>query len=492
MATRQSGPERRPTRRRDTLQARLVASHMLVLLLALGFVTLSSALYVRRYERTAEEDRIAQLAVPLIAEVNVARVASGSTKIGAQLKDAAIDAQADALGVRILILDPDGTVRYDTSQDESLQKTTLPEYAPFAADVVSRAQRTSGLQYVIFDPTGTSAFAGKRVLIGAAQTGILKSRRALVLVTDVHRFPLIRLVLPRLLIVTGLSLVLASVLGFVFSRRIARPVRRLTAAADAMAAGNLEQQVEPERDDEIGRLVESFNTMSHQVASTYQSQRQLLSDVAHELRTPLTSVQGYAQALQDGVVDEGEERARVLRTIGRESERMSSLIAQLLDLARLESGQAKIAIAPVDADGLLQRALERFRGMAQAKGVVISARAGEGLAIAGDEGRLLQILSNLIANAVRHTPSGGLVSLTAERDEKAVRLVVHDTGEGIPPERLPAIFNRFERGEMRDGDAGFGLGLAIVRELVTLHHGTIDVASQVGRGTTFTIGLPAG
>lgn len=474
--------------------ARLVGSHLLVLLLALAVVMLSSTVYLRRYERTAEEQRLAQLAIPLIAEINVARVGTNTGAVRSPLRDAvieAIDTQAEALDVRILIVDTDGTIRYDTSTDENLLKTSLPEFASTAARVVARAQAQSGLQYAVFEPRGQSTFAGKRVLIGAAQTGALKSRRALVLVTDAKRFPLFRLVLPRLLLVLGISLLAASALGLFFSRRIARPIHRLTAAADAMAAGDLEQQVEADRPDEIGRLVESFNTMSHQVAATYRSQRQLLADVAHELRTPLTSVQGYAQALRDGVVEEGPEQDRVLATIGREAERMSTLIAQLLDLARLESGQSQLALAPVAVTDPFQRALERFRTQAQAKGVVLTAKAGDDLTIAGDEGRLLQILSNLLANALRHTPSGGLVSLAAEREGTAIKLVVHDTGEGISPERLPFIFNRFERGEGRNDGNGFGLGLAIVRELVTLHRGTIEVSSQIGRGTTFTLLLPA-
>jgi signal transduction histidine kinase len=259
-----------------------------------------------------------------------------------------------------------------------------------------------------------------------------------------------------------------------------------------MAAGNLEQRVSATGQDEIARLVESFNAMSRQVATTYRSQRQLLADVAHELRTPLTSVQGYARALQDGVVEAGPERARVLATISRESERMSALIAQLLDLARLESGQTRLNVAPVVVDGLFQRAMERFRTAAHVKGVVLTAQADPEVAVAGDDGRLLQILSNLLANAIRHTADGGLVSLTAEREGDAIRVEIHDTGEGISPERLPHIFDRFERGDNRDASSGFGLGLAIVRELVSLHRGQISAASQLGRGTTFTILLPAG
>jgi signal transduction histidine kinase len=159
----------------------------------------------------------------------------------------------------------------------------------------------------------------------------------------------------------------------------------------------------------------------------------------------------------------------------------------------LESGQTRIAFDRVDIGSLIERATERFRGVAQNNGLLLSSAAPDALAVLGDDNRLLQILSNLLSNAIRHTPPGGLISVTAEADAGTVRIRVHDTGEGIPAERLPAIFNRFERGETSvPGDrGGFGLGLAIVRELVNLHHGSIEVTSELGRATTFTVTLPA-
>jgi signal transduction histidine kinase len=498
MAGEYLGSELGDRRWRDSLQARLIASHVLVILLALGLVLLISAAFLRRYERTAAEERLAQLAIPLTAEVNVARLGTGANGARALRVDA-IDAQAGALKIRILILEPDGTVRYDTSEQDNLLRQSLPQYSAIASAVLTRAQNDAKFHYEFVVPPRDDLFAGKRLLIASGQTGPFAARRAMMIVTDNRRFPLLGLFLSRLLLVTGISLMIASAFGLVFSRRIAHPVRRLTIAADAMARGQLEQEVTGGGPDEIGRLVGSFNAMSRQVATTYRSQRELLANVAHELRTPLTSVQGYAQAIRDGVIEDDDERYRALTVIGRESERMSNLIGQLLDLARLESGQAELTIRPVAVLVLLDRLRERFRPVATERHVVMTTASPEGLTVLGDEGRLLQLLSNLVANAIRHTPSGGLVAIDARSLEAlngggpAVRIAVHDTGEGIAFERLPTIFDRFHRGERTasDSSSGFGLGLAIVRELVELHGGKIEVESELGRGTTFTVELPS-
>jgi len=484
---------------RDSLQGRLIASHVLVIVFALGLVVLTSSIFLFRYERTVEEERLAQLAVPLMAEVNIVRVGNQVPEVRTKLKIDVLDAQADAMELRILIVDTDGTVRYDTSEDDSLHKQSFPEYADIAADVVERSQGNRDLQYVFLRPSREEAFAGQQLLIAAGTTGIWDAKRALVIVSDSRRFPLLGLFLPRLVAVTGISLIIASLLGFLFSRRIARPVHRLTVAANAMSGGALAQEVPGSGPDEIGRLVSSFNSMSQQVSSTYQSQRDLLADVAHELRTPLTSVQGYAQALRDGVIVDEHQKQQALTIIGRESERMANLIVQLLDLARLESGQTNLTLNAVRVTGLIQRIEDRFRPEASAKQIAFTLSSPEDIAIRGDEGRLLQILSNLISNSIRHTPMGGLVSITAcavgviPSGGPGVRLIVHDNGEGIPIDRLPQIFDRFERGgtASADGSQGFGLGLAIVRQLVDLHQGTISVNSEPGRGTTFTIDLPS-
>ncbi len=482
---------------RHSLQRQLIISHAALVLLALALVMLMSGIFLRRYEQTAQRVRLEQLAVPLVAEANVAsrdRLIGGATS-SRRIPIAALDAQAAAMEVRLLLLDADGKVRYDTDEGNDLQGQTLAAYAPTIQRVLAKS-RESGSVATTFLHTGSGdPIARQQVMIAAGPTGGIQPQRAIALISAETRVPLVRLFLPRLLLVSGCALVFASLVGYLLSKRIASPIGRLTTAADAMANGSLDQVVAGGGPRELDRLVASFNTMSRQVSATSRSQRELLANVAHELRTPLTSVQGYAQALQEGVARPGEETSRALASISRESERMATLIGQLLDLARLESGQATLQPVVIEMESLLRRTGERFRPVSQAKGVGVVIEAGPGVAVWGEEVRLSQLFANLLDNAIRHTPAGGRVTLrsaplvAAGGAGRMVRTVVEDTGTGIPADQLPHIFERFQRGPGRESN-GFGIGLALVREIVLLHHGEIWVQSTPGQGTTFTIDLP--
>lgn len=482
------------TRRRDTLQARLIASHALVILIALGLVLSASSVFLRRYETRAEAERLAQLAVPLVAQANAARLVDEPTGASTdrRLGEAALDAQAAAMDVRLIVVNGRGNVRYDSSVTTSLENQELPEFASNAVSVLTSARSNSGIVTQHHRPRGDSLFTGKNVLIAAGTTGPLEPRRALVIVSDRNRVPVLRQFLPRLLLITGIALLFASMIGFGLSRRIAGPIQRLTHAADGIAAGRLDQHVDGTGTDEIARLIGSFNTMSAQVAATHRSQRDLLANVAHELRTPLTSVQGYARALRDDVIDDDESRSRALDVIGVESEKMTTLIAQLLELARLESGQTQLTLTDIEANELLRQVEERFTPAATAKGVQLLRASGSPIRIHADEMKMTQALSNLVANALRHTPAGGRITLSATSSGAGrVALAVSDTGTGIPDDDLPRIFDRFHRGETPQGEApGFGLGLAIVQEIVERHGGLVSVESHAPGGTTFSIDIP--
>lgn len=479
---------------RRSLKWRLILSHGAVILLALGLVFLISAAYLRRYERTAESERLTQLAVPLVAEINVLTFANRAVDGEDPFPLTTLNTQAEAMNVRLLVVDPDGLVRFDSEESATLRRLSLPDHADVVSLVYERAINQRRLETEVFTPRADELFAGGRVVVAAGQTGQVRPRRVLMIVAEERRYPLLGLFLPRLAFVTGLSLFAAAAVGYGLSRRISAPVERLTSAVDNMAAGTLEQAVPGEGPDDIGRLVASFNTMSARVAASDRAQRDLLANVAHELRTPLTSVQGYARAMRDGVIDDAG-RPEALGVIQRQAERMNVLIGQLLDLARLESGQTTLAREPVPLEPLLTEAVAAFRPAAAERDLVIEASAPPDVSALGDAGRLGQVLSNLIGNAIRHTDPGGIVSVRGESGGpllgavRSVRIAVTDTGSGIPAELLPRIFDRFERGDDRAAD-GFGLGLAIVQELVERQGGSIQVTSRVGSGTTFTIDLP--
>jgi signal transduction histidine kinase len=233
--------------------------------------------------------------------------------------------------------------------------------------------------------------------------------------------------------------------------------------------------------------------MTEELQRAETQRRNLTADVAHELRTPLHIIQGNLEGLIDGVY---QPDPAFLEELLEESRRLSRLVEDLQTLAMAESGQLPMSFETIEAGELLADVRTSFLGQAESAGVAleIGPPEGESLTFEGDIGRLTQVLSNLVANALRHTPSGGAITLAAERSETGVRLVVQDNGEGIPEADLPYIFERFWRGDRarsHSGGAGGGLGLAIARQLVRVHGGAIAVESRPGEGARFTIDLPA-
>jgi signal transduction histidine kinase len=232
--------------------------------------------------------------------------------------------------------------------------------------------------------------------------------------------------------------------------------------------------------------------MTGQLQSTQQAQRDFLANVSHELRTPLTSIQGFAQALLDGAAATPEAIQRSAGIIFGEADRMRRLVDGLLDLARLDSGLRALTLAPVDLRGLLTGAAEKFSLRANAGSVTLAADLPPTLpAITGDADRLAQVVANLLDNALKHTPAGGRVTLSASASPTSVEISVSDTGPGIPAEDLGRIFERFYQvDKSRAHSAGLGLGLAISREIVEAHGGRLRAESVTGLGSRFTVELP--
>jgi len=487
----------------SSLRARLIASHGLVLLIAISLILAISAGLLRREERRAQVDQLQVLAVPLLVEVNFLD-RRDNTAAGRKVVNEALQRQARQLNVRLLVFDADGTVRYDTGPggdgNQGLVGQQLDAYADDIAAVDRQSRRRTGIRRRLASPalagTTRDPLKGARVILAADGR---PPSRILGIADRLKRRPLIGRYLPPLGATVAAALVVAAIAGYVLSRRIAAPVTRLTVAANAMAAGALEQRVTGEGTDELGRLVTSFNMMSHQVAATARGQRELLANVAHELRTPLTSIRGYAQGMRDGVITDPPEQGRALATITGEAERMSHLIAGLLDLARIESGQTPLRRESLEVEAALTRVADRFAPLAASGGVTLTTIAPAGLVVDADGERLAQILGNLVVNALHHTPAGGAVTVSAETggdrrippNGPSIRFTVRDTGSGIPADRLGRVFDRFERGDEGRGNSGFGLGLAITRELVAAHGGTISIASEETVGTTVVVDLPA-
>lgn len=292
----------------------------------------------------------------------------------------------------------------------------------------------------------------------------------------------------------ALALLLALLLAVVIGRSVARPLGTMAGAAEAIARGEYDQRVPPEGPNEVRRVAGSFNSMAAQVKSTQQAQRDFVANVSHDLKTPLTAISGWSQALLDGAAEAPEERQRAAETIYNEAGRMERMVNELLDLARIESGQLQLKMRQVDLSQLLTDVYHSQLPRARAKGIDLTLDAADALPVVGDSDRLTQIFTNLADNALAYTPAGGRVHLATRAAGGAVEGVVTDTGPGIPAEELPRVFERFYRLEKSrarsENGRGSGLGLAIVYELVTAHGGQISVSSEVGRGSAFIVRLP--
>jgi two-component system sensor histidine kinase BaeS len=305
----------------------------------------------------------------------------------------------------------------------------------------------------------------------------------------------------------------AGLLGRRAFRNIARPLSNLMDASERVAAGDLQVRVPLTGRGEFAELSQSFNHMVEELALADQRRRNLTADVAHELRTPLQIIQGNLEGIVDGIYAPTPQH---LEATLAETRLLARLVEDLRVLSQAEAGQLPLTLETIDVRELLEDSATSFSGQAQAAGVHLVVEVGEGgapLRLSGDYGRLEQVIGNLLANALRHTPPGGQVTLRAGsvgagRDPQtselmggagsdqgqragAVRLEVADTGEGMAPEDLPFVFDRFWRGDRaRTHGEGSGLGLAIARQLVQAHGGKITVQSTQGAGTTFILELP--
>lgn len=278
-------------------------------------------------------------------------------------------------------------------------------------------------------------------------------------------------------------------IAFVYFARSRRPrffpVGRLVDAAAKLSSGDYSVRVPEVEGGPMRQVVRSFNGMAERLEQSSEQRRRLLADVGHELRTPLTVIQGELEAMADGVHAMSRTQLEMLLD---ETRLLARLIDDLRILSLIEAGELRLEKELIEPGVLLGEAVGPYLSSAARSGITIESRADAGLLLA-DPLRLREVVANVITNAIRHTPAGGVVTLTATRSSTGWSFAIRDTGPGIPPERLPTIFERFVKGS---DSRGTGLGLSIARELVRAHGGEMTATSLPGEGTTIEFSIPGG
>lgn len=291
--------------------------------------------------------------------------------------------------------------------------------------------------------------------------------------------------------------------GYFIGSGLTERIMIVSDGAKRLAAGDLSVRVPAQGNDELATLAMMFNTMAARLQESAaerdrmeQARRDLIAWASHDLRTPLASLRLVVDAMIDNVADDESTRQRYLKTAQLEINNLNGLISDLFELSQLDTGHIDLKIERTSLSDLLSDTLSALRTLAEQRGVKLEGHVDNSIdPVEIDPEKIQRVLYNLLVNAIRHTPSGGEIHVSAARKDDSIIVKIRDTGEGIPPEDLPRIFDRFYRGEQartRDlsGQRGAGLGLAIARGLVEAHGGMISVESVVGKGTTFTIILP--
>ncbi len=443
-----------------SLQFRLVLGFALVLALALAgvswYVGLAAQREVERFQQEVEEARAARLEQVVSQYYSTSRGWSGLQP--------AIEQAGSLYGWRIMVTDGGGQIVGDSHRQ--------------LGSLWWEARHGSRAFHVFSE--------------GAEVGSVMMATTDVPVVAPEPSFSRLASALNRYLLWAGLAAGTGgTLLVSLVSRRVLAPVRSLGTAARRLGQGDLSQRVPARARDEIGELGRTFNSMAEGLERAQRQRRTLMADVAHELRTPLSNIQGYIEAVRDGLL---EPDGATIDTIYQQVLYLADLVEDLRLLALGEAGDLRLKCEPDSLEEVLRASVESFRPRAEAKGISISLEAPTELPLVEmDRTRIAQVLGNLLENAILHTPEAGQVSVSAGVvGDITARVVVVDTGEGIPLEDLPHVFERFYRVDPSRTRAtgGVGLGLTIAKQLVEAHGGTIRAESTPGKGSRFIFDLP--
>ncbi len=442
----------------------------LILLFAVSVIALSAAFILRElmihdfreYLEGEREDRVYWITADI--ERTYEKYNGWKREILGELSEDAV--WAFMLGFETRILDSSGRVVMDT---ESALAALSPLVRSRFLGVSERAPREQAgpyLPYPLF-------LAGKE--IGRIEVRFLQPQKESVFIDRSNKFLLF-----SLLALGGLALILS----IIVSRKLTRPIKRLSSAAAEISEGNLKARVPVTGKDELCKLSESFNKMAHTLETQEALRKKLLSNVAHELRTPLGAMRGELEGMMDGLIPSDREQ---LQSLHEETGRLRKLLDGMEELAQAQASVLTLKKQPILLKPFLNNIIGRTERTVRDKNVRLKLECNDGLIIDADPDRLSQIVINLLDNALRAVKNEGTVTIHAAARGREIVLEVRDTGTGIKPEDLHFIFERFYRAS----EGGLGLGLAIVKELVEAHGGRIEAKSEYGKGSVFTLYLPS-
>ncbi len=371
------------------------------------------------------------------------------------------------MGFEIQILDLNGTVVMDTEKAITNLTPLMKKRVIALSDFKQENRNSKFLPYPLF-------LGGKE--IGSLEVKVVVPSEEGVFIERSNRFLLV-----SLFTLGGL----AFLLSVFFSKTLTKPLKSLTSAAKAISKGNLKRRVEISGRDEISKLSETFNIMAHTLETQESLRKKLTSNIAHEMRTPLSAMRGELEGMMDGLIPVNKEQ---LQSLFEETGRLKNILEGIEELSQAEASSLFLKKQLVKFKPFLKDILERFGRLFTDKGIVTDFQCDNNLIIDADPDRLSQIVINLLSNALKVTERGDIIWIKAYRDRTGVFLEVSDNGRGIEEKDLPFIFERFYRVE----GGGLGLGLTIVKELVEAHGGRIEVKSEYGKGSTFTVFIPFG
>jgi signal transduction histidine kinase len=459
-----------------SLRARLWLTYAVIIILILTILGVSTFVYIIRN--------------PLIDRQALVRLDAAKTMIQRQLNDRAIltrDRQAvlerigDSFEIRLILFDGTQELLLDSQPDES--SVIWPEGEP------KLPQRG----YLQDQDNSTWLYSSLVLENGDILLLTLPRQGGIQLLSSPFlRETLREDFLPSFFRAGLIASVLAVIFAAWMGKWITSPLRDMEEAAKTLPEGEF-QQIPIKGPEEVRTLAGSYNEMVDKVMSSQQSQRDFVANVSHELKTPLTSIQGFSGAILDGTVSEGPALQKAAGIIKTEADRMYRLVVDLLDLARFDAGTIVLDRQALDLESLLNQVGSQLIPQAVEGQVDLIVDIDPLPTCVGDQDRLSQVFTNLVDNAIKHTPTGGFVRLSARSEGGWARISVIDSGEGIPDEHLSRIFERFYKvdgARKKESKPGTGLGLAIAQQIVQAHGGNIIVRSQVGDGTAFEVSLP--